>query len=157
MSFLKFQEGEGDNGLHWHRADRDGAPYRGPITPILKEEEYEELAQRVSDAKVAIFDTSNPEQRHHGRTYREVLDGLQATWFNLLTERRYKWVDKKGKPTMFVYVEWNEPTMQLPSSVVQKLNTSVTPIEEEVRYGLSSRSAASQPRTLRSPTEGRKR
>lgn len=125
MSFLKFKENSKD--LHWHRANKDGAPFRGEKTPILKEEEYEQLAEKVSDAKIAVFDTSKPDERIHGRTYQEVLDAISAKWFTLLTPRQYQWSKSKtGKPTMFVYVEWAETYMQLPNSVSRKLNTNIS-------------------------------
>jgi hypothetical protein len=86
MGFLKFKDQKDGNGrgeLHWHRANSDGAP---------------------------TFDTNNPEEQIHGRTYQDVLDAITAGWFNLLNPREYKWCDsEEGKPTMYVYVEWAEP------------------------------------------------
>ena len=114
MGFLKFKDQKDGNGrgdLHWHRANSDGAPFRanGSI-PILREEEYSEMTERVYDTKHATFDTNNPEEQIHGRTYQDVLDAITAGWFNLLNPREYKWGDNEdGKPTMYVYVEWAEP------------------------------------------------
>lgn len=124
MGFLKFQDNakrdKAENAqLHWHRAELDGAPFRGDSIPLLKNDEFEELAQKVHDAKIGIFDTSDETHKQCGRTYNEVLDGVASGWFKLLTERKYKWSRRNKKLTMLVYVEWSEPTMQLPSSVTK--------------------------------------
>lgn len=121
MSFLKFQ-GEGRGGeqgrVYWSRADRDGLPFRGSQVPLLRDEEFDEFAERVDDAKFALFDTSKPDQRlpagdPNARTYQEVLDGLIAGWFQLLF-REHRWgEDADGTPVMHVYVEWSEPYMEV--------------------------------------------
>jgi hypothetical protein len=120
MSFLKFQENNQPQagGIHWSRVDRDGAPFRGTKIPLLKEEEYEEFAQKVQDAKIGIFKATDPAHKQHGRTYQEVLDGILAGWFTLLSERQYKWIDTGSNgPEMHVYVEWSESYMQLPKNL----------------------------------------
>jgi hypothetical protein len=155
MSFLKFQDDPAYSGLHWQRADRDGAPFKGSAIPLLREEEFEDLAERVHDTKCGIFDISDPECLVHGRTYQQVTDGLKAGFFQLLSARRYKWAKRKGKVTMLVYVEWAETSMQLPKHVLRQLSTSVTPIEGEVSYGKVTASTQSQPRPLRQGATGK--
>lgn len=152
MGFLKFKESNQGGDLHWHRADRDGAPFRGAMPPLLKEEEFEDLSQKVLDSKVAIFDASDPTHRQHGRTYQEVLDGVVIGWFRLVCDRKYKWGKRKGKLTMFVYVEWVETYVQLPKSAMQNLQT-VVPVEDEVSYAKTTGSSKRQPRALRKGTE----
>jgi hypothetical protein len=155
MSFLKFQEDpNSDKDLHWQRADRDGAPFKGSSIPLLKEEEFEELAERVHDCQVAILDVNDPED---GVTYKRIMDGCRCGYFHLLAPRKYKWVERKGKLTMMVYVEWAQTTMQLPKRVVEQLRTTVTPIEGEVNYAKSSNHTSSQPRPLRQGTQVRER
>lgn len=114
MGFIKSQKAVKD--LHWSRAQQDGAPFRGEKIPLLKEEEAQQLLEKVIDSKIATFDTTKPEQRFHGRTYQEVLDGITGGWFKLLAPRQFKWADsdplKDLPPRMFVYVEWGEAYME---------------------------------------------
>lgn len=149
MSFFKFSEDTSNKDLHWSRASMDGAPFKGPSIPLLKDEEFESLAEKVHDTKVGIFDSTDPDHKQHGRTYTEVMDGILAGWFIPLCERERKWVEKDGELKMMVYMEWSEPTMQLPKQVVQKLKATITPLEEEVKYGQSSGGTKNQPRSLR--------
>jgi len=124
MSFLKQQRkaeeaGNGDQ-LHWDRAAQDGAPFRGDI-PLLKDAEFESLTERVYDSKSGIFNTSTPEQRCSGRTYQEVMDGVLAGWFKLMSDRQYKWLDTGAEPEMMVYIEWAEPYQELSARAREKL------------------------------------
>jgi len=129
MSFLKYQRPAEQNGqkLFFGRADRDGAPFRGTDVPMLKDEEFEELTQRVCDSKWGLFDTSQPEMRMppndpNGRTYTEVLDGVTAGWFQLICPRQYKWGKAAdGEPKMYIYIEWAEPYRELVTQAVSRL------------------------------------
>lgn len=132
MGFLKFQEtAKAGSGLHWSRAEADGAPFRGAQLPLLREEEYEQLAQRVYDTKTGIFDTSDPSYTQHERTYQEVMDGVMINWFKLLVPRKYRWAKRNGKVTMLVYVEWAEPYMQVPKGAVSQADTLVKQLKLE--------------------------
>lgn len=116
MSFLKFkQNGDGPRPVHWSRAERDGAPFRGRSVPLLREEEYEEFAERVHDCRFGTFRVTDREQRIHGRTYIEVLEGITNGWWRLLSPRQYQWWTPPGSeaPEMLVYIEWSEPYMEL--------------------------------------------
>jgi hypothetical protein len=124
MSFIKFQESKKEKDLYWHRAAQDGAPFRGPVVPALKEEEFQKLTERVIDSKCAIFDTSEPDEVKHGRTYQQVLDGISNGWFKLLSPRQFKWVERPdGKTTILAYIEWGEVYMELHPSVKPEMRT----------------------------------
>ena len=154
MSFLKFQNDPAYRELHWQRANRDGAPFKGSGIPLLREEEFEDLAERVHDCNMAILDTSDPKD---AAMYKKIMDGCHCGFYHLLSARKYKWVKRKGKLTMMVYVEWAQTTMQLPKHVTQQLQTTVTPLEGEVNYGKVTANSTSQPRPLRQGTQVRKR
>lgn len=147
MSFLKFQQDpHREPTLHWHRADRDGAPFRGDHIPFLRDEEFDELAERVLDCKYAMYNTNKPDEQHHGLTYQQVLDGITARWYQLLSPRQYKWgEDEAGNPVMFVYIEWAVATIQVPNhKLAGKQSTSY-----EVSHDgtAATGSAKNQPRT----------
>lgn len=128
MSFLKYQRQnvEAQQHVFFNRADRDGAPFRGAEIPFLREAEWEALTQRVCDTKWGLFCTADPECRQppgdpNGRTYAEVLDGITASWFELLSPRQYRWSkDADGNPVMYVYVEWAEPYRELAAQSVSR-------------------------------------
>ena len=157
-SFLKFQgqqdtSGRGD--IHWHRASRDGAPYRGPAAPLMREEEFQDSAEKVWDSKFGTFDTSDPDEIHHGRTYQNILDGIKANWFQLLGQRQYQWgKSKSGRPVMYVFIEWGEPYLELPPDKLRAVQSGITRVEDEARYDRPIASPASQPRVLRSSQDG---
>ena len=128
MSFIKQQNQREDNRgkLFWNRAGEDGAPFRGPMAPLLKEEEFEQLAERVYDAKFGVFDTSDPEQRIMGRTLYEVLDGAVCDLYKVLY-RDHRWGQNAGgTPVMFQYIEWAEPYQELPSKYYSGMGNGVT-------------------------------
>lgn len=62
-SFLKHRDSmvETPRGkLHWHRARHDGVPFRGSAIPMLKDEEFDELAEKTYDTEVRQFNTAIP-------------------------------------------------------------------------------------------------
>jgi len=158
MSFLKFQgkqNGQDRGNIHWQRASRDGAPFRGSNAPIIREEEFEEFAERVWDSKYGTFDTSNPDERHCGRTYQEILDGIKIDWFQLLGERQYQWgKNKDGRPVMYVFIEWGEPYLELPPDKARTMSAGVTKVEDEARYDRVIHDSEGQPRLLRGSQNG---
>jgi hypothetical protein len=121
MSFLKYQNHTTDDRgqVHWARADRDGAPFRGSQVPLLRDEEFEELAERVYDANIETFDTSDPEQK---KALQSILDASANGWFKVLCMDR-KWVvnDNEGTARMYVYIEWVEPYQEISSSKLRNL------------------------------------
>ena len=137
MSFLKFQgySQNSDRGkVHYGRAGIDQAPFRGDVMPMLRDEEFDELTERVYDTHSGVFDTSCPEQTHHGRTYQQVLDAIVAGWFVALCPRKYKWIEVDGEPRMYVYVEWAEPYNELPASRAAAFQGATKTTRNEVRY-----------------------
>lgn len=125
MAFLKFRQAGSDNNLHWGRADRDGAPYRGRVAPLLRDEEWEEFAERVHDCKCGMFRSDQPDERQHGRTYQEVLDGAANGWFKIFARERHWWTPENGPPVLVRYIEWSEPSMQIDESRIASLQGGV--------------------------------
>ena len=126
MSFLKYTgevNGNGRGSVYYGRAGQDGAPFRGHGVPLLREHEFEELAERVYDAYHGTFDTSNPTMRQppnseHGRTLQEIIERKENGWFKLLTWNE-RWVKKGDEPVMDVFVVWSEPYQELPQAAAQ--------------------------------------
>jgi|TARA_R110000824_G_scaffold111917_8_gene260781 hypothetical protein len=121
MSFLKFHQqtdGNGRGDVHWSRASRDGAPFRGDKIPLLRDEEYENLSERVYDANVETFDTSDQEQKDK---LKQVLDASANGWYKVLCMER-KWLKlDDGGVKMCVYVEWVEPYQEISPSKLRNL------------------------------------
>lgn len=115
-SFVKYLNTPGNErgALHWGRAGVDGAPFRGPRSPLLKESEYEAYAERVYDAKVDTFDMSDKAQKLR---YQEILDRSANRWYRVLACDR-QFVESKN--TWMVYLEWVEPHMEI---AADKLNS----------------------------------
>lgn len=131
MPLLKYhgdQNGQsGDNQVHWGRVSRDGIPFRtsGPL-PMLKEEEFQTLTERVADAKMELFDLSDPEQKER---YRQIIDKAANQWFQILI-RKHRWATKKnGTSYMLVYMEWIEPYLEAPSGLNKKLGSDIVEVE----------------------------
>lgn len=90
MSLIKFKDRTNGNGrgkVFWNRAEEDGAPFRGPNAPTLKEAEFESLTRQVWDAKVETFDISDPESK---KKLEEILDAASNQWYRVLfMDRQY--------------------------------------------------------------------
>lgn len=117
MSFLQFRKkGKQSQGqpLHWGRAEIDGAPFRGPTPPLLREEEMEAAVERVEDVHFGLFDTSKPNKLQGNRTYREVMEGVVSGLYKLTADRIFiKAKDPKtGMFKVLIYTEWAEPFME---------------------------------------------
>jgi hypothetical protein len=128
MAFVKQQhQVEDDRGkLFWNRSGDDGAPFRGPMAPLLKEEEFEQLAERVYDTKYGVFNTADPDQELMGRTLAAVLDGSMCGLYQILF-RDHRWGESAtGIPTMFQYIEWAEPYQELPSKYYSGASNGAT-------------------------------
>jgi hypothetical protein len=160
MTFIKQAEtcadGNGRGQVHFNRTSLDGAPFRfdGPGAPMMREEEFDELTERVNDCKFGVFNTSSPGQRIHGRTYQEVLDGRMADWFQIIA-REHKWgEDKEGVPVMYVYIEWAEAYQEIPKSKMHQVTGTTTQLEHGANYAQpNGQNAESQPRPLRPSTQ----
>ena len=147
--FLKFHEhtdGNGRGTIHWNRAHLDGAPYRGKVIPLLKDEEFEELSERVWDTKSDMFDLADPDQR---KQYHKVLDMIMAQWCQCLHRQHISGEDENGNPTMFVYIEWAEPYQEISASKLERLKSTTQILEPENRYDQPNRGSNSSQRTLR--------
>jgi len=100
---------------YWDRSHIDGIPFRGHHAPVLREAEYEALAERVYDAKVDTFDMSDPEQRER---YQTILDRAANKWYRVLAcDRQFV----ESKLSWLVYLEWVEPYMEIPASKLGQL------------------------------------
>lgn len=116
MSFLKYtrETGDSQSSLHFHRADVDGAPFRGSV-PLLREEEYQQYVERVHDVHVRLFDIADETDR---RDLQEVLDRTGNKWYEILDYEK-KWVVRKDAITIMVYLVWSIPHMQFSAGKLQ--------------------------------------
>lgn len=105
-SLVKFSQqndaGEGKK-LFWNRVEADGAPYRGPMAPMLTESEYEQNVVRVADVRNNFFDATVPVEN---KAYLDVLERCANGWFRLIHIERF-W-----NQTTKHYVEWAEYYME---------------------------------------------
>jgi len=111
-SFLKYREDQHSNGrgqAHFGRASVDGIPFRGNSVPMLREEEFESLTERVNDGKVEIFDLSIPEK---AAEWERVIDHIANGWYRVLHCDR-KFVEAKG--TWLIYIEYIVPWNEIPA------------------------------------------
>jgi hypothetical protein len=113
MSLVKYfdQHGEDSGGrgkLSFNRADLDGAPFRGRNHPLLKDDEYEDMAERVYDAGVEIFDMSDDEDK---AKYQEIIDRIRNGWYELIY-RRIDFIEEERR--YVAYIEWASKHMELP-------------------------------------------
>lgn len=46
----------------WGRADEDGMPFRGPVAPLMKNEEYEQVSGVSSDFHSVVLNLLDPAQ-----------------------------------------------------------------------------------------------
>ena len=114
--------GHGNGRLHWGRADIDGAPFRGPVPPMLHGDEATERLARVPDAHFEEFDLSDAAQK---KAYLDVIERFATGWAQCtFIERRY---DEKTR-SYKVAVEWMQYYMQdgLPTHA-QQAEEGVTP------------------------------
>jgi hypothetical protein len=112
-SFLKYREEHHSNGrgkAHFGRSNIDGVPYRGTAIPLLKDEEFEALSERVNDGKVEIFDLSKPAER---AAWEIVLDHIANNWYRVLHVDR-KFSEATG--SWLVYVEYMVPWTEIDPS-----------------------------------------
>lgn len=117
MSFLKYLDVPGgDRGnLSWGRAGIDGAPFRGPAGLMLKEEQWENLSERVYDARVETFDLSKPDQLE---AYQAVMDRASNKWYKILAcDRQFLKEDR----TWLVLVEYLIPHMEIPAEKINSI------------------------------------
>lgn len=116
MGFLQFYQPDrpSRNGkLHWGLYEEYGAPLRGDLPGPIPEREMDRHIDRTDEVHFGIFDTSQPEQRIDGRTYREVLEGIVAGWFRLSYRRHFaRRPTGDGPPKVYVYIEWIETYME---------------------------------------------
>jgi len=139
MSFLKFlgEKGNGRGEVYFGRANQDGAPFRGHGSPLLRDHEFEELAEKVYDTYVGVFDTSKPEMlqpdgdKDHGRTLQQIMEAkANNNWF-VIHDYQTTWGEgEDGKPVMFVYVVWSEQYLELPQSAAQGIVEPIAPTDQ---------------------------
>ena len=118
MSFIKYAndpsitEGNGRGPLSFHRSHIDGKPYRGR-PHMLKEEEFQALAETVHDTYVKEFNLSKPEEL---AAYTKVLDGIVNRLFKCIHRIVERVQQPDGTWPMIAYVEWTLPAMEVPQS-----------------------------------------
>lgn len=115
-SFSKRTDHSALQGTLWGRVDEDGAPYRGAKVPLLRGDEGDQLLERVTDLFYGTFDTSKPDQKHFNHTLGDVLYGYGNGWYNIRSWREQWHTPTDGPPTMYVFVVWDIPYMELKAS-----------------------------------------
>jgi len=116
MSLLKYKKEQNGNGrgrLFWGRSDVDQLPIRGPAPLMLKEDEFLEYAERVFDARVAVFNIMDPGERAE---YQAVIERIASGWYKGLYVERLFDDEKK-----LVYMEWLECYLEIPSNVYTRV------------------------------------
>ena len=106
-----YNERESSTGepLYWGRAKLDGAPFRG-VPPMLREEEFDEHAERSMDAHVRIFNLSRPEEL---QDYRQILERVcNQRCMIVHRERQYD----PATRSFLVLLEWVEPFIEVPQA-----------------------------------------
>lgn len=120
-SFLKLQDrlsGNARGNVHWHRASRDGAPFRGNHAPLLREEEYEQIAERVHDTYARQFDASNPEHMAE-------LQKVYELWSNgLATVHCHDRQFSSQRDAWIIYIVWSIPFMEVPQEKIANIGAS---------------------------------
>lgn len=126
MSLLKFQEdpelkdSNGRGPVSFSRVDLDGMPFRGRA-PMLREEEWEQLAETVPDGHVEVFDMSIPEHRF---ALKKVTEGAAVQWYTIHLMDHKMVAQPDGTVKVFVFCIWTVPYKEinrnrLPQGVTQ--------------------------------------
>lgn len=121
-------EGEGSSRLSYSRADLDGAPFRsrnGVLPGLVREEEYEDLAEKVYDAKVEIFNLLDEEER---LKYQDIIDRVQNGLYRLIL-RKHGIVATEEK--YLVLIEYAAQYMELPPTGYRADSTTLSPVRRE--------------------------
>lgn len=111
MSIAKYldERGAGDprGSLFWGRARRDGAPFRGHQAPLLRDEEYSKLAERVYDAGVKVYKLWIPEELAE---YTEVVDRILNNYYRPVHRQH---IPVPEHHSFAVLIEWGVPRMEI--------------------------------------------
>lgn len=104
-SLVKFADQRQHNGqqLFWGRVDQDGAPFRGQVPAVMREDEYEARVIRVRQFCNEKFDLDDAEANLR---YCVVMDRIVNQWYELI------YLDRFHKGTSIHYVEWVEYFME---------------------------------------------
>ena len=119
MSFLKYfdqRDASHRGSLYWHRSGMDGAPFRSAMPLSLREEEFEDNAERVIDGRVRIFDLGKQEDLQE---YQEIVDRAMNGWY-IIARRDLQFIADKG--SWLVYLEWGVPHMEIPKDKLVGIN-----------------------------------
>ncbi len=109
MSFFKYyREGNDDDGERlWWPGGPQGFPFRGPVPPLLKDEEYQQLRPTMK-FRSQLFYLSKPEdvQRY------QLISDKCANGLYVRVDRDRTW-DEETK-NYRIYLEWVEPAYEMP-------------------------------------------
>lgn len=110
MSLLKYVEESGGDSrgrLFWGRAGIDKAPFRGQQPPMLRDEEFRRLAERVYDADVRVFHLWLEDDR---KAYQDVLDKIINNYYRPI---RREYLPVPEQKSFAVLLEWGVPRMEI--------------------------------------------
>lgn len=115
--------------LNFNRAHLDGMPYRGPVLPLLREEEYEEYTDVVEDAGCATFDLSNEE---HCQRWAKIMDQAVNGWTRVISKHLHWQPQADGSARCFLFAEWTKPHRELATDrLPARLQSMLTPAPQD--------------------------
>lgn len=99
-----------------------GRPFDGK-PPLMTPDEYDTNVRTVGNSAYGLFDLRNPEDKHCGRTLKQVLDRAYLKEYQILTMEPYNngVVDENPDqpPALFMFVMWVETFDTLSQNVKQ--------------------------------------
>jgi hypothetical protein len=111
LQFSKKNKTSDGAKLFWGRANETGRPLRTrSVPPLLHEHEYEQKVEEVSDPKFGTFDLADPDLQVMGRTWGDVMLGIEKDWFVWFAPPMY-WKErdrKTGRLKVMVFAQWLE-------------------------------------------------
>lgn len=109
MSLLKYRGDDGSGStIHWlQRSETDGAPYRGAQVPMMRDEEFDQHAHRVKDAKVRVFKLWEEKDL---MAYQNVVDRCTNGMWTLIRDMPMPIEDKQS---FVVFCIWAENYMEV--------------------------------------------
>ena len=99
-----------DSGRDYKYFSTEGVPFYGKA-PLMTSDEYVTRTTQIGFAGYGVFDVSNPEQEHFGRTLKQILEKSRTGEFELLSLNEYNngVVNSPSEPpAIFVFAMWVE-------------------------------------------------
>lgn len=117
MPLMTSNQGSGpeDAGLpskNYRYYSQTGVPFLTDSSELVTSAEYEATAVPIGLAGYGLFDVNDPEQKHFGRTLRQVMERVRLSEFEIIRMTEYNNGvvddDPSKPPALFVFVMWIE-------------------------------------------------